>query len=242
MSHGKTSKRIRLSDEFTYGRLFRFVIPTVLMMLFTSMYGVVDGLYINNYVGKEAFAGVSLITPLPLLIGAFAYMVGGGGSAVIAQELARNEKDKASDYFTFLTVAAIVGSVVLAVIGILLLEPIARLMGVDDELVPICLEYGRILIACVPLYVLQNVFQSFLTAAERPKVGLLINLVSAASNLFLDYVFVGVLKQGIPGAAQATAISQLIGGVVPFIYIAGSKTIAIRFVRPRFIPHIIGPV
>jgi len=242
MSHGKTSKRIRLSDEFTYGRLFRFVIPTVLMMLFTSMYGVVDGLYINNYVGKEAFAGVSLITPLPLLIGAFAYMVGGGGSAVIAQELARNEKDKASDYFTFLTVAAIVGSVVLAVIGILLLEPIARLMGADDELVPICLEYGRILIACVPLYVLQNVFQSFLTAAERPKVGLLINLVSAASNLFLDYVFVGVLKQGIPGAAQATAISQLIGGVVPFIYIAGSKTIAIRFVRPRFIPHIIGPV
>lgn len=242
MSHGITSKRIHLSDHFTYGRLFRFVIPTILMMLFTSMYGVVDGLYINNYVGKEAFAAVTLITPLPLLIGAIAYMIGGGGSAVIAQALARNEKEKASQYFSFLTFVSIIGSLILAALGDFLLEPIAKIMGADSEMLPICLKYGRILIACVPLYILQNVFQSFLTAAEHPKVGLMITLTSAALNLVLDFVFVGLLDQGVSGAAFATAVSQYVGGIAPFFYIALSKNIDIHFVRPRFIKHILGPV
>ncbi len=236
------NKRIRLSDNFTYGRLFRFVIPTILMMLFTSMYGVVDGLYINNYVGKEAFAAVTLITPLPLLIGAVAYMIGGGGSAVIAKELARKEEKLASQYFTFLLIVSIIGSVVLAAIGDFLLEPWARLIGADSNMMPYCLRYGRILIACTPLYVLQNVFQSFLTAAEHPKVGLSINLFSAALNLILDFVFVGLMNQGVTGAAMATAISQLVGGVAPFIYIAAGKNISLRFTRPRFVFKILGPV
>lgn len=241
MNQDKLS-RIRLSDHFTYGRLFRFVIPTILMMIFTSMYGVVDGLYINNYVGKEAFAGVTLITPLPLLVGALAYMIGGGGSAVIAKALARGEKKIASEYFTFLTIVSVIGSIILAAIGDFLLEPVARLMGADDILLPICLQYGRILIACVPLYILQNVFQSFLTAAERPKVGLAINLVSAALNMLLDFVFVGLMKQGVTGAALATGISQLIGGVVPFIYIEASKTVALRLVRPKMELRVMGQV
>ena len=241
MNQDKLS-RIRLSDHFTYGRLFRFVIPTILMMIFTSMYGVVDGLYINNYVGKEAFAGVTLITPLPLLVGALAYMIGGGGSAVIAKALARGEKKIASEYFTFLTIVSVIGSIVLAAVGDFLLEPVARLMGADDILLPICLQYGRILIACVPLYILQNVFQSFLTAAERPKVGLAINLVSAALNMLLDFVFVGLMKQGVTGAALATGVSQLIGGVVPFIYIEASKTVALRLVRPKMELRVMGQV
>ncbi|MBR2751911.1 MAG: polysaccharide biosynthesis C-terminal domain-containing protein [Clostridiales bacterium] len=236
------NKRIRLSDNFTYGRLFRFVIPTILMMLFTSMYGVVDGLYINNYVGKEAFSAVTLITPLPLLIGAVAYMIGGGGSAVIAQALARGEKEKASQVFSFLTAVSIVGSIVLAALGDFLLEPIAKIMGADAEMLPICLKYGRILISCIPFYVLQNVFQSFLTAAEHPKIGLAINLVSAALNLILDFVFVGLFDQGVAGAAFATAVSQYFGGIVPFLYIAGSKNIDIHFVRPHFMKKVLGPV
>ncbi|MBO4474535.1 MAG: MATE family efflux transporter [Clostridiales bacterium] len=237
-----TSREIKLSDHFTYGGLFRFVFPTILMMLFTSMYGVVDGLYINNYVGKHAFAGVTLITPLPLLIGAVAYMIGGGGAALIAQELARGDKKTASRYFTSLTAVAIVGSVLLAVLGEIFLEPLAKIMGADEELLPVCLDYGRILIFSIPFYVLQNVFQSFLTAAERPKIGLAINLFSAAVNLFLDFIFVGVLDLGVTGAAQATVVSQVIGGVLPFFYITLSKKVALHFTRPEWIGNIMGPV
>ncbi len=235
-------RNIQLSDHFTYTRLFRFVIPTILMMLFTSMYGVVDGLYVNTFVGKEAFAAVTLITPFPLLVGAFAYMIGGGGSAVISRAIASGKNDDANQYFTFLTIVSIVGSIVLAVLGILLLPFVARLMGADDAALPYCLTYGRILLACIPLYVLQNVFQSFLTAAGHPKVGLVINLISAASNLVLDWVFIRVLNHGVVGAALATAISQLIGGVVPFICIAASHHLGLRFVRPHFLPGILREV
>ncbi|MBR5424977.1 MAG: MATE family efflux transporter [Clostridiales bacterium] len=237
-----TTRDIRFSDHFTYGGLFRFVFPTILMMLFTSMYGVVDGLYVNNYVGKHAFAAVTLITPLPLLIGAFAYMIGGGGAAIIAQELARGDKKKASRYFTSLTCVSIIGSFMLAVLGEFFLEPLAKIMGADAEMLPVCMNYGRILIFSIPFYVLQNVFQSFLTAAERPKVGLVINLFSAAVNLFLDYLFVGVFDMGVTGAAQATVVSQIIGGVLPFIYIAASKKVALKFTRPEWIGEIMGPV
>lgn len=235
-------RRIKLSDHFTYTRLFRFVIPTILMMLFTSMYGVVDGLYVNNYVGKEAFAAVTLITPFPLLVGAFAYLIGGGGSAVISRAIAAGKQDEANRSFTFLTIGSVVGAVILAIAGILCLPFVARLMGADADAMPYCLTYGRILLACIPLYVLQNVFQSFLTAAGHPKVGLLINLVSAASNLVLDFVFVGVLKQGVVGAALATAVSQMIGGIVPFIAVHISHNLGLRFVHPHFMPDVLKEV
>ena len=205
-----TTREISFRDHFTYGSIFRFVMPTVLMMLFTSMYGVVDGLYVNNYVGKHAFAAVTLITPLPLLIGAFAYMIGGGGAAIIAQELARGEKKKAGRYFTSLTCVSIIGAVILSFFGEIFLGPLAELMGADQEMLPVCLDYGRILIFSIPFYVLQNVFQSFLTAAEKPKIGLAINLFSAAVNLFLDYLFVGVFDMGVTGAAIASLTSQVL--------------------------------
>lgn len=237
-----TTREISFKDHFTYGSIFRFVMPTILMMLFTSMYGVVDGLYVNNYVGKHAFAAVTLITPLPLLIGAFAYMIGGGGAAIIAQELARGEKKKASRYFTSLTCVSIIGAFILAFFGEILLGPIAELMGADEEMLPVCLNYGRILIFSIPFYVLQNVFQSFLTAAERPKIGLGINLFSAAVNLFLDYIFVGVLDLGVTGAAQATVVSQVIGGLLPFVYIVASKSCPLSFTRPEWVGEIMGRV
>lgn len=237
-----TTRDISFKDHFTYGSIFRFVMPTILMMLFTSMYGVVDGLYVNNFVGKHAFAAVTLITPLPLLIGAFAFMIGGGGAALIAQELARGEKEKASRYFTSLTCVSFIGAFFLAFLGEAFLQPLAKIMGADEEMLPVCLNYGRILIFSVPFYVLQNVFQSFLTAAERPKIGLSINLLSASVNLFLDYLFVGVMDLGVTGAAQATVVSQVIGGVLPCIYIIASKKCALHFTRPEWIGSIMGQV
>lgn len=240
--HAITSKRIRLSDHFTYGRLYRFVIPTILMMLFTSMYGVVDGLYLSRFTGKVAFASVTLITPIALLVGAWAYLIGAGGSAVVAKSVAAGKQEEANQQFSFLTVISIVGSIILAAIALLLLKPIARLLGADEEMLPYCLKYARLLLAAVPLYVLQNVFQSFLTVAERPKVGLLINLISAFLNIALDFVFIQVMDDAVLAVALATVISQFVGGIVPFIYFFRSPTITLRFTRPHMSRATLGPV
>ena len=166
----------------------------------------------------------------------------GGGAAIIAQELARGEKKKASRYFTSLTCVSIIGAFILSIFGEILLAPLAELMGADEEMLPVCLNYGRILIFSLPFYVLQNVFQSFLTAAERPKIGLAINLFSAAVNLFLDYLFVGVMDMGVNGAAQATVVSQVLGGLLPFIYIIASKSCPLSFTRPEWVGEIMGQV
>lgn len=240
--HAITSKRIRLSDHFTYGRLFRFVIPTILMMLFTSMYGVVDGLYLARYTGKEAFASVTLITPLPLLVGAWAYLIGAGGSAVVAKSVASGKQEEANQQFSFLTLVSIIGAIVLAVIALFLVRPVSLFLGANDVMMPYCLRYARILLAATPLFVLQNVFQSFFIVAERPKVGLLINLISAFLNIFLDFVFIQLIDDAVLAVALATVVSQFIGGIVPFIYFYRSRTITLHFGRPHLAGATLGAI
>ena len=212
------------------------------MMLFTSMYGVVDGLYLSRFDGKEAFAAITLIIPAPLLIGAWAYMIGAGGSAVIAKAIAAKKNQEASEYFSFLIVISIVGSVVLSSIGVVFLEPLTKLMGASSELMPYCLTYGRILISAVPLYVLQNVFQSFLTVAEHPKIGLVINLISAFLNMALNFVFIRITNDAVTAVALATVVSQIIGGITPFIFFMKSKTTSIHFTVPRMAGRLMGEV
>ena len=210
--------KIQLSDHFTYPRLLRFVLPCIGTMLFTSIYGIVDGLCVSNFVGKTAFAAVNLIMPLPMLLGTIGFMLGTGGSAIVGITLGEGDQEKADRYFTMFLLAALVSVSVLAGLGILFLRPIAILLGAKGELLDYALRYGRILMVSLPTFALQNMFQSFFVTAEKPNLGFYFTVGAGCTNMVLDVVMVGLWGWGVEGAAIATFISQLVGGVLPVFY------------------------
>lgn len=210
--------KIQLSDHFTYRRLIRFVLPSIGMMIFTSIYGVVDGLFVSNYAGKSAFAAVNLIMPFPMLLGALGFMLGTGGSAVVARALGEGEEKKANAYFSMLVYVTLFIGLVLTLLGQLFLPAVAKLFGAEGDMLTYCIVYGRILFCGMIPFMLQNVFQSFLVVAEKPGFGLVITVAAGVTNIVLDYVFVGVMAGGIQGAGYATVISQIVGGIIPFVF------------------------
>ena len=210
--------KIQLSDHFTYPRLLRFVLPCIGTMLFTSIYGIVDGLCVSNFVGKTAFAAVNLIMPLPMLLGTIGFMLGTGGSAIVGITLGEGDQKKADRYFTMFLLAALVSVSVLAVLGIVFLRPIAVLLGARGELLDYAVRYGRILMVSLPTVALQNMFQSFFVTAEKPNLGFWFTVGAGCTNMVLDVVMVGLWGWGVEGAAIATFISQLVGGVLPVFY------------------------
>ncbi len=216
------SKRtpIQLSDSFSYGRLIRFTIPSIAMMVFTSIYGVVDGLFVSNFVGKTPFAAINLIFPLIMIMGAVGFMIGTGGTAIVAKTFGMGDSRLANRYFSFLVYATVVSGVVLAAVGIICARPIAMLLGAEGEMLEYCVVYARIVLAALPFFMLQNVFQSFFITAEKPKVGLAVIIAAGVTNMVLDALFVAVFGWGLEGAAVATALSQFVGGAVPLIYFA----------------------
>ena len=215
--------RIQLSDHFTTGRLLRFVASPVIMMIFTSVYGVVDGFFVSNFAGKTAFSALNLIYPFLQLFGCLGFMVGTGGSALVAMTLGTGDKKQADNLFSMLAASTFGMGVISTVIGWFLLEPAAHLLGATPELLPDCLLYGRILLAFQTAFMMQYFFQSFFIAAEKPKLGLAFT------------VLVGVMHGGIDGAAAATVISQLVGGIGPLFYFFNKKnTSLLHFVRPTF--------
>ena len=211
-------KAIQLSDHFTYSRLLRFVLPCIGTMLFTSIYGIVDGLCVSNFVGKTAFAAVNLIMPLPMLLGTIGFMLGTGGSAIVGITLGEGDPKKADRYFTMFLLAALISVSVLAVLGILLLRPVAELLGAKGELLDYAVRYGRILMLALPPFALQNMFQSFFVTAEKPHLGFWFTVGAGCTNMVLDVLMVGIWGWGVEGAAIATFISQLVGGVLPVFY------------------------
>ena len=213
-----SKQRIQLSDHFTYSRLLRFVLPCIGTMLFTSIYGIVDGLCVSNFVGKTAFAAVNLIMPLPMLLGTIGFMLGTGGSAIVGITLGEGDQKKADRYFTLFLLAALVSVSVLAVLGIVFLRPIAVLLGAKGELLDYAVRYGRILMVSLPTFALQNMFQSFFVTAEKPHLGFWFTVGAGCTNMVLDVLMVGVWGWGVEGAAIATFISQLVGGVLPVFY------------------------
>lgn len=214
---------IQLSDHFTYRRLIRFTIPSIVMMIFTSIYSVVDGLFVSNFVGKAEFTAVNLIMPFTQILGAIGFMFGTGGSALVSKNLGEQKPEKANRTFSLLTYVAILCGVLLAIVGIVFLEPIAIKMGATEDILPHCLTYGRILLAGLPAFMLQNMFQSFLITAEKPHMGLAITVVAGVTNMVLDAVFIIVFHWGIAGAALATILAQCVGGVIPFFYFFSKK-------------------
>lgn len=209
---------IELSEHFTYKKLLRFTFPSMIMMVFTSIYGVVDGFFISNYVGAEPFAAINLVMPFLMIFGAIGFMIGTGGSALVAYIFGVGDTKKANEIFSLLIYILIGLGLVCTVVGLIFLEPVCRLLGADDVMLPYCVEYGRIILLSLIPFMLQNVFQSFLVTAERPNLGLYVTIAAGVTNMVLDWLLVGVFRFGIPGAATATALSQCIGGVIPFVY------------------------
>lgn len=219
---------IQLSDHFTYGRLIRFVIPSIAMMIFTSIYGVVDGLFISNFVGKTPFAAVNLIMPFAMILGAFGFMLGTGGTALVAKTLGEGREELANQIFSLLIYFALGLGVALVIFGVIFVEPIAIKMGADADMLGYCVTYGRIVLLGVPFFMLQNMFQSFLITAEKPQMGLAVTIAAGVTNMVLDGLFIAVFRWGVAGAAAATALSQCVGGLVPFIFFARKNGTKLR--------------
>lgn len=216
--------KIQLSDHFTYKMLLRFVLPSIIMMVFTSIYGVVDGLFVSNFVGKTPFAAVNLVMPFIMVFGGIGFMFGTGGSALVAKTMGEGDKRRANQYFTMMMVSTLICGVIISVLGVVFMEPISVFLGADAEMLPDCVLYGRIVLAFNTAYMLQNVFQSFLIAAEKPKLGLWVTVAAGVTNMALDALFMAVFHWGVAGAAIATGISQIVGGVLPVFYFLDKKT------------------
>ena len=225
---------IRLSDHFTYGRLLRFSLPSMLMMVVTSIYGIVDGYFISNYVGKTPFAAVNFIMPFLMLLGAMGFMVGAGGSALIGKYLGEGRGEDANRLFSMLILLTILVALAIAAAGELLLRPVAIALGADEGMLPGCLRYGRILLLGLPALMLQFEFQSFYVTAEKPKMGLYVTLAAGGTNILLDWLLVGMLHLDIEGAAVATVASQAVGGLVPLVYFLRPNSSLLRIGKASF--------
>lgn len=230
---------IRLSDHFSYSKLIRFTLPTIAMMIFTSIYGVVDGVFVSNCVGSDAFAAVNLIMPVIMILGSTGFMIGTGGSAIVSKTLGEKKLEKANEYFSMLIYLCIVSGVILSAIGIIFIKPIAGLLGATGDIANNCIIYGRTVFFMMTGLFLQNAFQSFLVVAEKPKLGLAVTLLAGFTNMFLDFLFVYVLRLGVFGAAVATGISQFVGAIIPVIYFASGKNNILHLKKCRFNKDII---
>lgn len=224
---------IKLSDHFGYRRILRFTMPSIASMLFTSIYGIVDGYFVSNFAGKAAFTAVNFIMPVVMILGTFGFMLGTGGSALIGKLLGQKQNRKATEVFSMLVVVAVVSGIVLAIAGNLLARPFASLMGARDEMLDLSVLYGRIVLAGLPLFMLQIEFNSFFILAEKPKLGLLVTVLSGCANMALDALLVGALRQGIAGAATATVGSQILASGIAIVFFTRPNGTPLRLGRFR---------
>lgn len=215
--------KIQLKDHFTYKKMIRYTTPSILMMIFTSIYGMVDGFFISNYAGSLQFAAVNLIMPFVMILGTVGTVFGSGGSALISMKMGMDQKKEANEIFSFLTYTAIVLGIVLSIIGIVFAEPVSRLFGATDKMLPYCISYCRINMYGNIQFILQYMYQVLMVTAEKPALGLKVTVAAGCTNMVMDWVFCGLLRLGVPGAAWATVMSQTIGGVLPLIYFAWKK-------------------
>ena len=229
--------QIQLSDHFTYGKLLRFVFPSIIIMIFTSIYGVVDGLFVSNFSGKTSFAAINLIMPFVMVLGGIGFMIGTGGTALVSKVLGEREPEKANRYFSMMILFTVIVGVLLTVFGVTFMEPVALFLHATPQMLPDCVLYGRIVIGFTTAFMLQNVFQSFLIAAEKPKLGLAATVAAGVTNMALDALFIAGFHWGVAGAAIATGISQCVGGLFPLIYFLRPNSSKLRLVRTRLELH-----
>ena len=231
---------IQLSDHFTYKKLLRFVFPSIIMMIFTSIYGIVDGLFVSNYVGKTAFASINLIMPLIMGVSALGFMMGTGGSALVAKTLGEGEPEKANEYFSLLVYVTFLGGILLSLLGIFLAPQVASLLGASGELLSYSVLYARLTFLSTPAFMLQNVFQSFFVTAGKPKLGLYVILSAGLTNIVLDFLLVGVWHFGLTGAALATICGECIGGLFPVVYFLRPNSSLLRLGKTHLKLSVLG--
>lgn len=224
---------IQLSEHFSYIKLMRFTIPTIAMMIFTSIYGVVDGLFVSNIVGSKAFAGVNLIMPALMMLGSVGFMVGTGGSALVSKTIGEGNKKLANRYFSMLIYFLLIVGIVLSILGNVFIRQISELLGAKGEMVDICSTYGRTLLCSLPFFMLQNCFQSFLVVAEKPAMGLCVSVIAGLSNMVLDFLFIYVFRLGVFGAALATAISEFVGAAIPLIFFIRKNNSPLKLIKTK---------
>ena len=222
---------IQLSDHFEYKRLMKFTFPSMIMMVFTSLYSVVDGFFVSNFVGKTPFAAVNFIMPVLMILGSIGFMFGAGGSALVSQTLGEGKPEKARELFSLFVYSTVVCGVMMAVVSLLFLRPLAAFMGAEGEMLDNCVLYGRILLLSLPFFMLQFEFQSFFITAERPQMGLMVTVVCGLANMVLDALFMAVFSWGLAGAAAATAVSQLLGGLIPVLYFCRANAGTLRLTK-----------
>lgn len=225
---------IRLSDHFTCRKLLRLTLPSICMMVFTSVYGVVDGFFVSNYAGKTPFAAVNFIMPFLMILGSFGFMFGTGGSALIARSFGERNKEKANRDFSLIVYSSIVCGIFFALLGIITIRPLATLLGAEGQLLEDSVTYGRIILLAIPAYILQYEFQCLFATAEKPVLGLIVTIAAGLTNIVLDYLFVGVFSWGLSGAAAATALSQCIGGLLPLIYFSLPNSSLLRLGKTKW--------
>ena len=225
---------IQLSDHFTYKKLLRFTFPSIVMLVFSSIYAVVDGFFVSNFVGKTPFAALNLIWPFIMILGAFGFMFGTGGSALIAKTMGEGDMDKANSLFSLFVYVSFVFGVVIAAVGIAVIRPVSVFLGAEGELLDNCIVYGRVLLLAIPAFMLQMEFQSFFITAEKPQLGLYVTVASGVTNMVLAALFVAVFRWGLVGAAAATGLSQFVGGVIPLMYFLRPNSSILRLKKPYF--------
>lgn len=225
--------KIRLSDHFTYGKLLRFIAPSAVMMVFTSIYGVVDGLFVSNYVGKVPFAAINLVMPFIMILGGIGFMIGTGGSALVSKTLGEGDREKANRYFTMMIYLSLICGVAASVIGFVFIRPISYFLGATEAMISDCVLYGRVIFLFTTAFMMQNVFQSFLVTAEKPRLGLLATIGAGVTNMALDALFIAGFGWGVEGAAFATGISQIVGGILPLIYFLRPNSSLLRITRTK---------
>lgn len=224
--------RIGLSDHFNYKKMLKFTLPSIIMMIFTSIYGVVDGFFVSNIVGKTPFAAVNFIMPVLMILGAIGFMFGSGGTALIAKTLGEGDKKKAKQLFSLFICTTIICGIIIAVLSFIFIRPIAKALGADGEMLENCVLYSRFIIPALPFYMLQFEFQTFFITAEKPHLGLYVTIIAGVANMILDAVFMAVFHWGLAGAALATGISQVLGGGIPLIYFSLPNLSLLRLTRP----------
>ena len=225
--------KIQLSDHFTYQRLLHFCLPSIVMMIFTSIYGVVDGLFVSNFVGKIPFAAINLVMPFIMILGGFGFMIGTGGSALIAKTLGEGRHELANRYFSMLIIMTVILGLFLTTIGIVFARRVSILLGATDVMLDDCVIYLRTVLLFISPFMLQNVFQSFLVTAQKPHAGLIVTIIAGLTNMSLDALFIVVFRWGVAGAALATGISQCIGGLLPLILFLGKNDSLLHLVPTR---------
>lgn len=226
--------KIQLSEHFTYSKLLRFTFPSIIMMIFTSIYSVIDGLFVSNFAGKTALAAINIIYPFIMAVGALGFMMGTGGSALVGRLLGEGEKEKANKTFSLIVYTTAIAGILLSALAFLMVPTVSRLFGASGQLLDYCILYGRICFLSMPCFMLQNVFQCFFITAEKPRLGLDVVLSAGITNMVLDFLFVAVFGLGLKGAAIATVCGEIIGGLVPILYFAGRNHSLLRLGRTSF--------